>query len=157
MSVDQVLDTVDTALTAGQGPCTGHVGRRHLNLHIAPPNLHLWSPWISIEVTPMPGGSQLRGYFGPHPSLWGIFTAAYAAQVFIFIAGVMHGWISATLNMPITGLWVAFAMLVTLAASCALNIAGEWAGAPQMELTRGFLANLLASTPEPDPHPTPES
>ena len=119
------------------------MGRRHLNLHIADAERHLWSPWISIEVNETDQGSHLRGYFGPHPSLWGIYTAVYAAQVFVFLAGLMHGWISYTLDMPVTGLWVALAMGITLLVSCATNIAGEWAGAPQMQITRRFLAQEL--------------
>lgn len=139
----EVRGRVHAALLEGKGPCVGHVGQRHLNLHIHAPERHVWSPWISIEVSPRGEGSYLRGYFGPHPSLWGIYVAAYAAQVFVLIAGTMHGWISYTLDLPTTGLWVALAMGVTLALSCATNIAGEWAGVPQMALTRGFLAQLL--------------
>lgn len=138
-----VLERVRAALDEGGGPCVGHVGRRHLNLHIEDASRHLWSPWISVEVTPEEGGSHLRGYFGPHPSLWGVYTATYAAQVFILIAGLMHGWISATLDMPITGLWVALAMGLTLFVSCATNILGERMGEPQMALTRRFLARVL--------------
>ena len=143
LAPSDVLERVRQALTAGGSPCEGHVGRRHLNLHIHDADRHVWSPWISIEVKPHPEGSYLRGYFGPHPSLWGIYTAMYAAQAFILIAGLMHGWVSATLGEPITGLWVALAMGVTLFLSCATNIAGEWAGAPQMQLTRGFLRRTL--------------
>ncbi|HHO50959.1 MAG TPA: hypothetical protein ENK18_08825 [Deltaproteobacteria bacterium] len=139
----EVRERVHDALRQGRGPCVGHVGRRHLNLHIHAPERHVWSPWISIEVSPRGEGSYLRGYFGPHPSLWGSYVAIYAIQVFVGIAGLMHGWISATLGMPTTGLWVALAMAGTLALSCATNIAGEWAGAPQMALIRGFLAELL--------------
>ncbi len=121
----------------------GHVGRRHLNLHICDAQRRLWSPSICIEVKETHDGSYLRGYFGPHPSLWGVYTAAYATRVFIFLAGLMYGWISWTLDMPLTGLWVAGAMLVSLMLSCATNIAGEWAGAPQMSLTRRFVAEAL--------------
>ena len=140
---DQVLERIRAACAAGTGPCVGHVGRKHLNLHIHDSERHLWSPFISIEVTPTHDGAHLRGYFGPHPSLWGIYTAAYAVQVFVFIAGLMYGWISWTLDLSLTGLWVAGAMVVTLALSCATNIAGEWAGAPQMSLTRRFVADTL--------------
>lgn len=145
MPVQDVLDRVTKALETGSAPCEGHVGRRHLNLHIAEDQRHLWSPWISIEVTPADGGSHLRGYFGPHPSLWGIFTAVYATQFFLFIAASMYGGVSWWLDMPATGLWIALALLVSLALSCAANILGEWAGAPQMRVTRDFLANVVGT------------
>lgn len=138
-----VLTRVRAALEAGGCPCEGHVGRRHLNLHIRADQRHLWSPFICVEVSARDGGSTLRGYFGPHPHLWGIYTAVYATQVFLFIAGAVYGGVCWSLGEPLTGLWVAALMLATLALSCATNIAGEWAGAPQMELTRAFLAETL--------------
>ncbi|MEM6930117.1 MAG: hypothetical protein AAF602_24470, partial [Myxococcota bacterium] len=123
----------------------GRVSERHLSLRIAEADRHLWSPWISVELVDEPEGTKLQGYFGPQPYLWGLFTAAYAAQVFVFIAGTVHGMVSWTLDMPLTGLWVSLAMLGTLGLSCALNIAGEWAGKPQMDLTRAFLARTLGA------------
>lgn len=142
-----VLVAVRSALESGRAPCSGHVGLRHLNLHIADGERHLWSPWICIEVTPEDTGSRLRGYFGPHPSLWGIFTAVYAIQVFLFLAAVMYGSVSAWLDMGQTGLWIALVLLLSLALSCGLNLAGEWMGAPQMKITREFLARTVSATP----------
>lgn len=140
---DEVLARVRRALAGVPCPCVGIVGRDSFQLHVCDAERHLWSPWISIEVRGTGTGAYLRGYFGPHPSLWGIFTGLYAVQVFVFVAGLMHGWISWTLQMPATGLWVAGATLISLAGSCAANIAGEWAGAPQMRLIEGFLAREL--------------
>ncbi len=75
------------------------MGRRHLNLHIHEPDRHLWSPQISIEVTRQADRTHLRGYFGPHPHLWGIFTAVYATQFFAFIAATMYGLVALNLGM----------------------------------------------------------
>lgn len=143
---EAVIAEVRKALADPAGICVGHVSRRHLDLHIADDQRHVWSPWISVEVEPEGSGSRLRGTFGPNPWLWGIYTGLYSAQVFLFLAGLMHGWISWTLDLPLTGLWVAGATIATLSVSCATNIAGEWAGAPQMAVTRRFLAQALNLT-----------
>lgn len=140
---DEVAETIRRALGVPGAICVGVVSKRHLDLHIAERDRHVWSPWISVEVEAEGTGSRLKGTFGPNPWLWGVYTGLYAAQVFLFIAGVMYGWICWTLDMPLTGLWVAGATIASLTVSCATNIAGEWAGAPQMAVTRRFLAEAL--------------
>jgi len=143
LSRDDIRKRFRSVLAKEGGVCAGQVSERHVALRISEPDRHAWSPWISVELVDEPEGTKLQGYFGPHPYLWGAFTAVYAAQVFLFIAGVMYGMVCWTLDMPLTGLWLAAAMLVTLGLSCALNIAGEWAGEPQMQVVRDFVAEVL--------------
>ncbi|MEO0602509.1 MAG: hypothetical protein AAF211_13790 [Myxococcota bacterium] len=144
LSRETLRERFRRVLDEGHDVCAGKVSERHVSLRIAESDRHLWSPWLSVELVDEPEGTKLQGYFGPHPYLWGLFTAVYATQVFVFLAGAIHGMVSWTLDMPLTGLWVSLAMIVTLGLSCALNIAGEWAGKPQMDLTRAFLARTLA-------------
>ncbi len=151
LSRQEIRERFREVLASSDDVCAGQVSERHVSLRIADRDRHLWSPWISVELVDEPEGTKLQGYFGPQPYLWGLFTAAYAAQVFIFLAGTIHGMVSWTLAMPLTGLWVSLAMVVTLGFSCGLNIAGEWAGEPQMSLVRAFVARVLgdAETAEP--------
>lgn len=153
LSRQDIRERFRSVLESGDDVCTGKVSARHLSLRIVDRDRHVWSPWISVELVDEPEGTKLQGYFGPHPYLWGLFTAVYATQVFLFVAGVVYGTVSWSLDMPLTGLWVALAMVVTLGFSCALNIAGEWAGAPQMGLTRAFLARILGEAEREMPVP----
>ncbi|MBM4393899.1 MAG: hypothetical protein FJ090_22460 [Deltaproteobacteria bacterium] len=38
---------------------------------------HLWSPWLTVEVSPQDTGSLIHGRFGPHPTVWTGFAFFY--------------------------------------------------------------------------------
>lgn len=144
---ETVRDHLDDALARGSH-FAGKVSDGRIDLRIAESERHLWSPFITLEFVDQPAGTKLQGYFGPHPHLWGLFVAVYATQGFLFLAGLVHGTVSYSLDQPVTGLWVAAVMLLSLGVSCALNIAGEWAGEPQMAAMRAFVAQAVNADEE---------
>ncbi|MEZ4236996.1 MAG: hypothetical protein R3F59_12755 [Myxococcota bacterium] len=148
LPAEEVLARFAQRLIPDDRPCDGHVGRRELSLLVREADRHVFSPWLSLEVTPGPEGTEMRGHFGPHPNLWSLFVALYATQVFVFLGGTMFGWVQLQMGDPPIGLLYAGAALLGLACSCGVDLAGRRAGAPQMQRVRAFIHDVVDVAPQ---------
>jgi hypothetical protein len=66
----------------------------HMVLCIPEAQRHFWSPILDLHIDPLeaPGPETLIwGHFGPHPNVWTLFTALYAACGFTTLIGLMFG------------------------------------------------------------------
>jgi hypothetical protein len=90
----------------------------HLVVTVQDADQHFWSPWLTVDVTSRPGGSQLVARFSPHPSVWtgfafGYLTLGVACMFSLVFAGalaMMGGepwtlWISGGTALALVGMW----------------------------------------------------
>jgi len=144
---DVVLERFRAELAEPAAPCSGHVGRAELSLRIADPNLHTWSPWLSLEVRPHEDGTLLRGRMGPQPELWTMFVFVYSAEVALGLGGAMYGFGQMMVGETPSGLWAAALALVGLGLSCAVDLTGRRVGRQQMAVLRDFVGHVVSVEP----------
>jgi hypothetical protein len=119
------------------------VFRGHAVLHVPAGEDRVWSPFLSLDLV---GGAasdvrhtRLRGLFGPKPSVWSLFVAAYAVCGCLALFALVYGWAQWSLDQQP---W-AFAVLPA-AALGALGVYGlarygQRRGRSQMDALRRFL------------------
>jgi len=97
----------------------------------------LWSPFLSVQVEPAPGGSILRGRYGPHPEVWTLFVFLYAVVGFLAVMGLLLGFVQLQSGMTAWGLWGAWIGFPGLVVLYGVSALGQHLGAHQMvELRR---------------------
>jgi hypothetical protein len=72
----------------------GRVLNGYIVIRVLPEEQHFWSPQLSISIREEEEGTEVRGLYGPHPSIWLGFTfvhiAVSVASLFILIVGLSN-------------------------------------------------------------------
>jgi len=97
----------------------------------------LWSPWLTVEVTPKDTGAHLFARFGPHPTVWTGFAFGYLA---LSVALIFSLAFAAALFITKAEPW----SLTISAASLALMLVMGWISQVGQRLARGKMAALRA-------------
>ena len=136
---NDVLRLLEAALTEGDENVVGRIYTSSAVLKVRPEHEQFWSPQLQISVDPhLPGGSVVRGRFGPRPAIWSMFVAIYAAIGFLTMMGVIYGYSQLTLGGSGVYLWsgpigIALALVVYLVART-----GRSLGMSQMRQLKKF-------------------
>ncbi|MGV3524066.1 MAG: hypothetical protein ACO1RX_07575 [Candidatus Sericytochromatia bacterium] len=122
-------------------PYTGRIiQERHIILRMAPAERHVWSPVLSVDAHDHPEGTLLRGYFGPHPDVWTLLIALYAAIAFGTLLGCMYGFSQWLIQAPPVALWSLPAGLLLAACVYGVALLGQRLAQAQMLQLRDFFA-----------------
>lgn len=138
---------LSAALARPGAPCRGRVFGTHAVLDVLHEEEHVWSPFLSLDLDWHPEGTRVRGLFGPKPSVWSLFVAAYAICLFAAIFGFGFGLVQWSLGQ--TPWALAVLPLAGLGAIVTYGFArlGQTRGRGQMDALRAFLDRAL-SAPE---------
>ena len=140
----EVIAAVRARLERPGCPVEGMGAGRHLELFVHPERRHFWSPWLSLDVDPVPGGAALiAGRFGPHPSVWTGVMSGYALVAFVVLGGLVFGGTQLLVGHRPWGLWALAPGLLLGGLLYAAARVGQRLGAEQMALLRGFLDRCL--------------
>lgn len=159
----KVLPQLTAALTAGpmalrrtRVPGSGRddqraLDRDHLVLTVPERDQHFWSPWLTVEVTPLRGGAHLFARFSPHPSVWTAFAFGYLAlgtitAVALAIAG--SGLLVRGAGQP-WSLWVAAGCAIGMVVMWWVSQVGQRIARDQMALLTGELDRAIDATGAP--------
>lgn len=136
---------LQAALDRPDAPCRGRVYGAHAVLHVREADERVWSPFLSVDLVGHPEGTLVRGLFGPTPSIWSLFVAAYAVSAFAAVFGAGFALVQWSLGQaPWAGLVVPAAAALALATYAAAR-AGQRRGRAQMDLLRGVLDDALGA------------
>ena len=124
-------------------PCTGHFYDHHAILNVPEADQHFWSPQLSLDLESEPGGTHIRGLYGPRPSVWTMFMAMYAFAVFGGLIGVTFGVSQMSLDMYASGFWAAPGALVLTAFTYGLALVGQYLSRDQIRDLRAFVDDAL--------------
>lgn len=140
----EVHGRLEARLACGGCPCRAEVLGNHVEVTIREDLRHFWSPHLSLELRPAEReGSVLSGLFGPSPSVWTMFLAAYAFLLLTgFFAGLL-GLVQLNLGQTPWGLGLAAGCLLGCALPYLGSVVGRRLAAEQMELLRCFLRESL--------------
>ena len=142
-SPEEALGRLRTALAA-PGALPGRVFPGHAVVHIPETDQRVWSPFLSLDVGWHPEGSVVRGRFGPKPSIWSLFVAAYAACGFGALFALVFAASQWSLGQPAWALGVLPVVALGALATYGFARYGQLRGHDQMERLRGVVENALA-------------
>lgn len=139
----EVLAAVRARLARPGHRCDAMMAGNHLELLIAEPERHFWSPWLSVDVLPDPEGTRIKCRYGPHPSLWTAIASIYALLCFVALVGAVFGSTQALLGQSPVGLAAVPAALLLGGGLYAGSQVGQRLGAEQMQTLDDFLDSAL--------------
>jgi len=117
----------------------------------------LWSPYLSVQVEPVPDGSLLRGRFGPHPELWTLFVFAYGTLGFVAVMGFLLGFVQWQSGMAPWGFWGTAAGVPGLGLLLAVSATGQRLSAHQMQELKERVDTLVAGLEAVAPPQSPNT
>lgn len=130
-------------------PISGLVAPGRIELHVHGAEQHLWSPQLILEVVESEEGSELRGRFGPHPSVWTLFMAGYATCGLLGLLGLSFGLAQLTLETTAWGFWGIGLAGVLACLLSGFAYLGQGLGHTQMDRLRAFLEETLEAAQLP--------
>lgn len=142
LSYHDILDRLRHRVSS-DGDCAGVVLGKHVVIKPAQEETHYWSPQLSLEVNPTENGSELHGLFGPHPNVWTLFTAIYAAFGLTALIALLFGISQWSIGMYPMGLWFVPAALLCMLITYLIALAGQRISQNQMEKLRKVLTEAL--------------
>jgi len=137
---EQALSSFRLRLQQPDCPYTGTVMDRHISLRVVASEAHYWSPVLNVDAEPDPGGTLLRGHFGPHPNVWTLLLALSAGICFSMVFASMYGLSQWLVQVPPTALWALLPGFGLLAVIYAVSLLGQGLAQAQMHQLRDFFA-----------------
>ncbi len=114
-----------------------------LDFRTPPADRRLWSPHLSVQLTPTDQGVELFGRFCPRPEVWTLVMMLYFAAAFVGICGALYACAQIMLgDVP----WALVALPVSAAAILGLHLlslAGQRLSEDQMEQLRDRLDRVV--------------
>ena len=142
---EAAAERLRAALARPGAPCRGTVFGDHAVLHVLPAEERVWSPFLSLDLAWHPEGTLVRGRFGPKPSVWSLFVAAYAVCGFGAIFGAGFGLVQWSLGQAPWALGAGPLAALGALATYAFARHGQRRGRHQMDRLRGFLEDALGT------------
>ncbi len=143
-------DRLSAALEQVDAPCRGRVFGGHAVLYVLDREERVWSPFLSLDLVGHPEGTLVRGLFGPKPSVWSLFMAAYAICGFLAVFASGFAFAQWSIGKPPWALAVFPLAALGALATYALARYGQQRGRDQMDRLRGFLDDALRAVRQED-------
>jgi hypothetical protein len=140
---DEIIKIIGDALRKPDCPISGVAAPGRVELHVHGKDQHLWSPQLIVELRTIKRGTALLGRFGPHPSVWTMYVAGYAACAFAMLVGVSFAYAEWVMEETPYSLLSVPASLVMALALYSLAFVGQGAGRKQMEQLKAYLIDLI--------------
>lgn len=129
----------------GGGSERGPRDEEHMVLTVPPAERRLWSPWLTVELSPRDGATHLHATFSPHPSVWTGFAFAYLALGAICAVALVIAGSAALLpgGGQTWSLWVAGGAALAMIAMWSASQVGQRLAGGQMEALQGELDRAI--------------
>lgn len=125
--------------------CTGASVGNHAELFVPESEQHLWSPWLSVTAEDRDGGgSNVRGRFGPHPTVWTLYMFLSFALGFALLVFASWGYAQWAMDMTPRALYAVPVIVVLAVLLFGISLVGQRLGAEQMRELRATLEGLVA-------------
>lgn len=136
-------DLIQTALDENQ-EFSGLVTERYCNILIRPEERHYWSPQLTLTLELNPEKNlEVRGLYGPKPSVWAVFFMSYAALGLLSLFAGVYGLSQIMLDKAAPILWAIPAMGLIALILYLVAQAGQKVGAEQMFRIHHFYETVI--------------
>lgn len=117
--------------------------RDHLVLTVPAPQQRLWSPWLTIDITPRDGGSHVFARFSPHPSVWTGFAFGYLTFGIVLMFSLIFASAHAMVGGELWPLALSAGALFVLGAMWGASRVGQHLARVQMDTLRHELERAI--------------
>ena len=104
-SPEEIIQKICTQIKDKEAPCEGSIITNHVVLRLPDPDVHFWSPQLSIDVSEKINGSIIKGLFGPSPNVWTMFMFFYMGIGIFGLFGLFYGLSQWTIGNTPYALW----------------------------------------------------
>ncbi len=118
----------------------------HIFIKFKKAETNFWTPQLHLELSSYEKGiSNIRGVFGPNPTLWTFFMFLHFGVATLFVILGIFAYSNYSLDKDVT-LWLVgmFFLAVVWIALYAFGRLGKSKGEPQMELLKGFFRDTIS-------------
>lgn len=117
----------------------------YIVVRIPPEDRHFWSPQLSlsIEEEEEDGKTLIRGFYGPNPNTWALFTYGYAVLGIAFVFIGIWGMAKLTLDKAAHELWILPILGVLALTLYIIAQFGQKLGAEQMFKLHFFYQKVI--------------
>ncbi len=141
---DEIRDRIKEELAKDDCPCKGLMVLETITLRIPENEQHFWTPQLNISLEKLSSNQTLiRGFYGPKPSVWSIFTLGYAVVGILLLFVLVYGTSQWMLNKDPSSLW---GLIILGAFGIGLYLtaqSGQKLGAQQMFTLHHFYEKAL--------------
>lgn len=123
---------------------TGLVSEQYCVIKICLEERHYWSPQLTLTLEETSEGNlEIRGLYGPKPSVWAVFFMSYAALGVLSLFAGVFGLSQIMLEKPAPILWAIPIMGTVALALYLIAQGGQKVGAEQMFRIHHFYEQVI--------------
>lgn len=139
-----VLDAIRRALSEADSLRGLVIPPSRVELTVPHAERHLWSPQLTVDVTPDGEGSRIRARFGPDPHIWTLYVALYSLSVVFALGCLMVGVSQWVAGQSPWALYLTPLALVLAGLVYGASFVGQGLGSEQMYRLRSWLEARVA-------------
>ncbi|OEK02782.1 hypothetical protein BFP97_15160 [Roseivirga sp. 4D4] len=142
-NVESFKNRIQTALDA-ENEFSGLVSDQYCVIKIRPEERHYWSPQLTLTLEENSEDDlEVRGLYGPKPSVWAVFFMSYAALGILSLFAGVFGLSQLMLDKPAPILWAIPIMAAVALGLYLIAQAGQKVGAEQMFRIHHFYEQVI--------------
>jgi len=126
--------------------CKGKINHGFGTITIPKADQHYWSPQLVISIEETPDGTEMRGLYGPKPSIWTMFVFFYATIGFSIIIIAIIGFTNITLDKSAQILWLAPILILVFLSLYFTSHFGQKKGHDQLITLHNFIEKSTGFT-----------
>ena len=140
-SKEEVLDTLKKKLTANPSVSTKYAFNM---VYVRPKaDVHFWSPHLAIAIDSEDEATQIRGLYGPAPSVWTMFMFFYVILALLIMILLIIGGANLSLGEPSSLLYLALVGCIMVGTLYAISYLGQKKGHQQIEIVHQAVEEAL--------------
>lgn len=142
-SLEEVVEKIKTSAALEDAPCKARIMHDHITLLIPPEQQHYWSPQLSLSLEPEDSGCEIRGLYGPRPTVWTMFIFFYSSIAFAILFIIIFGLSYLSLGKTPYMLWLVPVLLIIFLSLYRVSYQGQKLGKDEMQTLHNFLESCI--------------
>jgi len=128
---------------SNQEACDIKVLNGHIVIRIPAHERHFWSPQLDLSIEEEEGKTLIRGFYGPNPNTWALFTYGYVVLGILFTFAGIWGLSKWTLGKSAPEFWWLLVFSILALAMYIIAQFGQKIGAEQMYRLHFFYQRVI--------------
>lgn len=145
-SVEEIELRIKKNLATREFPCTGSIKHGFGVINVIKKDQHFWSPQLTLTVEEVEGETEIRGLYGPKPSVWTMFVFFYCILGFLTLLSAMVGFSNLNLDKPAGVLWLSPVFAVLFLSIYLVSNLGQKLGRDQLVTLHNFFEKSVGIT-----------
>jgi hypothetical protein len=139
-TIEDITDRIKQSVNAEEATCIARMRHGFIVLYVRPEDQHYWSPQLTLNIENLENGkTQIRGLYGPRPTVWTMFVFFYAlVGLAILVIGTL-GLSYLYLKKSSTILWAVPVLTTVFLSLYYVSSRGKKLGHNQMMVLEDFL------------------